>query len=259
MTTDWVTPARLQREWVLCAIAAAASRFIPVPLLDDVVKERATRTAIARTWQAHGRPPAPRVVATLTGDSTGLIAGLARSAALLPVTLVLYPWRKAVRLVTSVHGVSGDLVGVLLLARSVDRCLASDWFTGSDPAVLEQQARLVRRAHDQAVSGVDLRVIEYAVGAGLRQVKGLSHQAELLARRSFGRSKTGPPAGEIDATENIGAIGSTEGAPVPAEVEAGVREVQAVLARPEIAALLATLDARFDAALSVSAGRWTRP
>ena len=54
---EWTTPTRLQREWVLCAIAAAASRFIPVPLVDDLVKERAVRTAVSRTWRAHGRPP----------------------------------------------------------------------------------------------------------------------------------------------------------------------------------------------------------
>ena len=241
--SDWTTPTRLQQEWVACAIAAAASRFVPIPLLDDVVKERATLTAVSRTWQAHGRRPAPGAVGILAGDSGSFVGGLARKALTLPLTLLLYPVRKVVRVVTAVRSVSADLVGVLLLARSVDRCLAAGWFTGTDPAQLERDARLVRRAHDQSVAGVDLRVLEHAVGAGLRQVQGLREAAPRYARLAFGRrAEAGHPAGQ-------------DAPPEPAaQVEAGVREVRAVLERPEIARLLRTLDSRFDAALAAATG-----
>jgi hypothetical protein len=233
---EWTTPSRLQREWVLCAIAAAASRFIPVPLADDLVKERAVRTAVSRTWRAHGRPPAPRAIDILVGDGGGFVAGLVRSGVRLPLTLALYPWRKVVRVVTAVHGVSGDLVRVLLLARSVDRCLAAGRLDSTDPVLLEQEAHLVREAHDEAMAGVDLKVLEHAVGFGWTQVRGLSGQAARFARRTFDRSDHAPGQDpEVTPDETV---------------ERGAEQVQAALRRPEVVGLLASLDARFDAALA---------
>jgi hypothetical protein len=244
--SEWSAPTGLQREWVACAIAAAASRFIPVPLLDDLVKDRATRIAISRTWQAHGRQPADPVIRLLAGEDPGRVAGWVRTASKLPLAVVLYPWRKVTRIVTSVHGVTSDLVSVLLLARSVDRCLTAGWFTSSDPETLRQDARLVRGAHEQAVAGVDLRLLQHAIGAGLRSVTDLRGEAPRYARRVFGRERGRP--GQLP-----------DRAPLPpAQTEAGVqtavREVEAVLARPEVTGLLSTLDRRFDAALSSLAG-----
>jgi hypothetical protein len=237
---EQVSRIRLQNEWVLCAIAAAASRFVPVPLADDLIKTRATRTAVARTWAAHGRAGCPSAVGILADDSTTLWGGLARSAVRLPLWLALYPVRKIARMVTAVRGVSADLVGVVLLARSVDRCLAAGWFTGSDVRELAAQARAVRRAHDQVIGTADLRVLNAAVAGVLRQVGGLRPQAQAFARRVFGRADTsGQAAG---------------GAPAPtvaeAQVEQGARQVAAVFDRPEVAEILSALDRRFDTALA---------
>ncbi|HEX2805089.1 MAG TPA: hypothetical protein VHN80_02835 [Kineosporiaceae bacterium] len=253
--SEWSAPTRLQQEWVACAIAAAASRFIPVPLLDDLVKERATRTAVSRTWQAHGRPPADPVIRLLAGDSSGGVRGWLRSASRVPLAVMLYPWRKVTRIVTSVHGVTSDLVGVLLLARSVDRCLTAGWFTSSDPETLRQNAQLVRRAHDQAVAGVDLRLLEHSIGMGLRQVSGLQAQAQRYARRAFGR-----PAGQGRPGQLADGAAPPPRTQTEAGVETGVREVEAVLDRPEVTDLLSTLDRRFDTALASLAGtRSARP
>lgn len=239
---EQVSRSRLQNEWVLCAIAAAAARFVPVPLVDDLIRTRATRTAVARTWAAHGRPDCPSAIGVLADDSTTFWGGVARSAAKLPIKLALYPARKVVRMVTAVRGVSGDLVGVVLLARSVDRCLAAGWFSGTDVADLDRQALAVRRAHDQVIGTADLRVLNGAVAAVLRQVGGLGPQALAFARRVFGRSAAEGP--QID------------GAPAPSaeeqQVEQGARQVAAVFDRPEIASILASLDQRFDAALAAA-------
>lgn len=162
--TERVSRARLRYAWVSCAIAAAASRFVPVPLLDDLIRTRATRTAVGRTWAAHGRAHCPSAIGILADDSTTLWGGIARSAATAPLKLIFYPVRKVVRMLSAVRGVSGDLVGVLLLARSVDRCLAAGWFTGTDTRGLDDQARLLRGAHDQVVGTADLRVLTGAVG-----------------------------------------------------------------------------------------------
>jgi hypothetical protein len=242
------TSPQLQRERVLCAIAAAGSRFIPVPLADDFVKERATRTAVARTWRAHGRPPAPEVVAALSGDTTGTLTALRRTLRRLPLVLLLYPFRKLRLWLAAVQGVSGDLLQVLLLARAVDRCLAAGWFTGTDSAELLRQAELVRRAHDQAVHGADLHALRLALGAAFRQVNGLSRQD-----RDFARQASGWSAPEPDGAGPV--LGGTAGS----GLGDGADRVEAVLERPESARVLADLDARFDAALASLGPRCTTP
>lgn len=234
--------SQLQREWALCAIAAAGFRFVPIPLVDEFVKERAVRTAVARTWRAHGRPPAPDVVAVLSGDTTGVVTTLLRWLRRLPVALVLFPFRKFRVLLTAARGISGDLLQVLLLARAVDRCLSAGWFTGHDHDELLRQADLVRRAHDQAVHGADLRTLRLALGLVFRQVHGLPRQARVFARQVFGRSGP-PPDGSMPVDGGLaGGAGY---------LEDGADQVQAVLERPDIARILADLDARFDAALAV--------
>lgn len=248
--TDQVSRARLQREWVLCAIAVAAARFVPVPFVDELIKTRATRTAVAHTWTAHRRPEAPTVIGILADDTASFWGGLVRSAARLPFKLIFYPIRKVVRMVTAVRGVSADLVGVVLLARSIDRCLASGWFTSPDPRTLEQQALLVRRAHDQVIGNADLRVLNQAVGSALRQVGGLRTEAEAFARRVFGRGGT-----TQDAAQTVpGALsGGTATTAQEAQVDQGVERIVAVLDRPEITRILAELDQRFDRALAALA------
>jgi hypothetical protein len=237
VTVNEISQDRLQREWALCALAAAAARFVPVPLLDDVVRQRAIRTAVARTWKAHGKAAAPDVVGVLCDDTRGFWHGMAVSAARLPATLVLYPVRKAVRVVTSVRGVGRDLAEVLLLARAVDRCLRAGWFATSDEHELLRQAALVRDAHEQVVGTADLRVVEHAFRTALRQVGGLRTQTADFARRAFGKD-TADPVTDGRAFEAAG-----DG------VELGAARLRAALARPDVESAVEGLDRRFDAVL----------
>lgn len=253
--------AQVQREWVLCAIAAAGARFLPVPLADDVVKDRATRTAVARTWRARGLEPAPDVIAVLSGDTTGALTAIRRAAARLPLTLAIFPFRKARLVLTAVQGVSGDLLQVLLLARSVDRCLAAGWFDVDDDAERLRRAHLIRQAHDRAVHGADLRALRLALGSALRQVHGLPRQARDFARQTFGGGfLVARSADPVIATEPItGLITEPAAEPITGEGEpragggrplgTGADRVQEVLKRPDSVRILADLDARFDAAL----------
>ena len=236
-----VPSARLPREWALCALAAAASRFVPVPLLDDAIKDRATRTAVARTWHAHGRADSPATIDVLCAGTSGFWTGVGSTVARLPLTLLLYPVRKPVRIVTAVRGVGRDLAEVLLLARAVDRCLTSGWFGTTEPGELRRQAVLVRAAHEQTVASTDLRVLEHGMRAALRRVGGLGRHAREFARVTFGRDAATPAP--------------DEGIPVAdGSVERGVQQVEATLARPDVVGLLADLDRRFDAALLARAG-----
>jgi hypothetical protein len=250
MTDD--PSGRLRREWVLCALAAAAARFVPVPLLDDVIASRATRTAVARTWAAHGRPDDPTVVGILVGDTRGFLHGLAVSLVKLPLLLLLYPIRKLVRLITAVRGVGRDLTGVLLLARAVDRCLRAGFFDAADPEARARQARLVRRAHERTVGNADLRVLEHAIRSTLRQVGGLRRPAREFARDVFGRRVLGRSRAEAAHEVSTGAVDPERGS-VPPDVDEDARRIEAVLERPDVTGLLAVLDTRFDEALTALA------
>lgn len=236
--------AQVQREWVLCAIAAAGARFLPVPLADDLVKDRATRTALSRTWRARGLEPAPDVVAVLSGDTTGALTAIRRATARLPLTLALFPFRKTRLVLTAVQGVSGDLLQVLLLARSVDRCLASGWFDVDDDGERLRRAHLIRQAHDSAVHGADLQALRLAVGAALRQVHGLTRQARDFARRTFGAGFSSTRSAELVIAEAEPRPGAEE------PLRTGADRVQEVLHQPDSVRILAELDARFDAALT---------
>src|SRR5258706_16438820 len=106
-----MTPAdqRLRVEWAVCAIAAAASRFIPVPLLDDAVKARATQVAVVRTLRAAGREYPPAAVAPLYEGVDSWAGGMGRYVRSVPRRIVLFPLRKYVALFGAVKGVPADV------------------------------------------------------------------------------------------------------------------------------------------------------
>jgi hypothetical protein len=237
-------PSRqLVGEWAVCAIAAAAARFIPVPLLDGAVKFRAIRIAVLRTLRAHGRTyPADAVEALYAGVDTAS-AGLARRAfrylRTVPRRVMLFPIRKYVALFGSVRGVPTDVMTVVLLSRTVHRSLAKGRLTGSDEDRLRAEAMQIRAAFDEALDGMDLRMFTGALADGLSQGRGLTSAAVAYARKTFGRSDDGRP-GDGGELAPGGAVGE------------GADRVEEVLRRPEIARLITEFDAKFDAVLARS-------
>jgi hypothetical protein len=241
---------QLVGEWSVCAIAAAASRFVPVPLLDDAVKLRATQLAVVRTLRAAGREyHSDDVEALYAGVDAGMAGtfrqGL-RYVTSVPRRVVLFPVRKYVALFGAVKGVPTDVMQVLLLARTVQRCLAAGRLAdlpaeaeGKDGAgrhkeaagQLAAEAVSVRLAFDQTLDGMDLRLLTGALSDVLSQGKGLTKAAVSFARRTLASHDE-----------------SAADAPGP-EVEAGAERIEEVLQRPEIGRLLVEFDARFDAAL----------
>lgn len=231
------TPPRLRHEWALCAIAAAAARFIPLPFLDDLVKENATRVAVIRTLQTHGRTYPSGHVQPLYGSLDGCAVGCLKFVLMLPVKLLLYPVRKFIAIFGAVRGVPTDLMRVLLLGRTVHRCLERGLLSGEERAGLEREALRIRIAFDRAIEGMNLRLLTSALSDGLTGIKGLSAAAISFARRSFGRDAV-PEQSDLD--------------PEDGRVEEGAQQVEAVLDRPEVEALMAEFDARFDALLASS-------
>lgn len=228
-------PPALLREWILCAIAAAAARFVPVPLLDDAIRERATRVAVARTLRAHGRRYPSDAVEPLYGDIDSGWRSTLRYVSSVPRKVVLFPVRKYVAIFGAVRGVPTDVMNVLLLARTVHRCLARGGLLDADDRdALHDEARRIRLAHLAAIEGVDLQLLRVAVAEGLSHGRGLTGAAVAYARALLERD---------DEERRV-----TPEQPV---VE-GAERVEDALRRPEISQLLAELDARFDERLAAS-------
>ena len=232
-----VVPAQLVREWVLCAIAAAAARFVPVPLLDDVVRERATQVAVLRTLRAHGREYPSDAVEPLYQGVDGWGSGALRAAVRLPVKLVLFPVRKYVAVFGAVKGVPTDVMMVLLLTRTVFRVLADGRLREGDRPALRRQAEQVRRAHDAATAGMDLRLASGAVSDALSRGKPMTTAAVGYARRFLRRDRP-IEAGDLHPGGSV---------------EDGAERVQQAWRSPELTRLLAEFDARVDAGLAAAA------
>lgn len=215
----------LVSQWAACGIAAAAARFVPVPLLDDAIRARAVRIAVSRALRAHGRDyPAGRLEPLWEDEGGG---GLGRRIATVGRRVLLFPIRKYVAVFGAVRGVPNDVMRVVLLARTVDRRLAKGELATPDP----DRAREIRRAVDAALKGMDLRLLTAALGDGLSQGRGLTTAAIRYARR-FGDKDTDP---DLDPSGPVGA---------------GAQRITEVLEQPEVVQLLDRFDNQVDAALS---------
>jgi hypothetical protein len=239
-------------EWAVCAIASAAARFIPVPLLDDAVKFRAIRIAVLRTLRANGRTYPADSVEPLYAGVDAASAGMARRAIrylrTVPRRVALFPVRKYVALFGSVRGVPTDVMTVLLLARTVHRCLAEGRLAGADQERLRAEAVQIRGAFDTALDGMDLKLLTGALSDGLSQGRGLTAAAVAYARKTFGSS---PDDGHPDGHADKHADGQAESQLAPGgAVGEGAERVQEVLRRPEIARLISEFDAKFDTELA---------
>ncbi len=237
-------PSRaLVREWTACALVRAATRFLPVPVLDDAVADRATRVAVSRTLRAHGRTFSPDDVEPLFGDGGrrgGLVSRTLR-------TVVLFPVRKYTKVVTAVHGVPNDVARVLLLGRATHRRLALGELVGPDPAQLAREATEVRAAFEEVVDEMDLRLLRGAISDGLGQVKDLTAAVvrSARARSTSDDAAAGPVA---DPT----AASGPQGTPTDDTVAEGTEQVQQALERPEVVRLLEEFDRRMDERLATA-------
>jgi phosphatidate phosphatase APP1 len=225
----------------VCALVRAATRFLPVPFLDDAVAERATRIVVSRTLRAAGRRYPATALQALYADEAARRRGLLRRAAR---KILLFPVRKYSKVITAVHGVPNDVARVLLLGRATHRRLALGELSSEDPAQLAREATDLRGAYEAVVDEMDLKLLRGAISDGLGQVKDLTSGVLSFARRRF----------TTDADEAEAGVQGPEGA-----VAEGAEQVQRALERPEIVRLLAEFDRRMDARLARSTGRLRRP
>ncbi|RYZ91280.1 MAG: hypothetical protein EOP04_01060 [Proteobacteria bacterium] len=142
----------LRYHWIAGGIASSLSRFIPLPLVDGYIDERAKRYCLDKTLIYHGRKFEAKAINPIYKDSTTIPGWVASKFK----QLALYPVRKVAKMMTASTGVPKDFARTYLLARAIDFCLASNFLAdSSSPSALTNEARKIREAFDSAFEKLD--------------------------------------------------------------------------------------------------------
>lgn len=230
---------------LVCGLLASAARLVPVPLLDDLLREQALHLMVSRTIKLHGRTYRSAAVAPLYGTAEGCVHRAAMFLLLLPVKLVIYPIKKIWTWIMAAKNVAADLSEAVLLGRTLDRVLEMGRMpVGADPAALRTEADRVRRAFDNALRGTDLQLLRGVLRRALEGVKGLPRAAVRALRRLRGKPDDVDPTAGLSASDRE-------------KVDRGASRVAAALEAPDVRAFLEKFDARFDENLALLERRAT--
>jgi hypothetical protein len=231
--TDFSSPWLLH-QWTIAGIVSAAARFIPVPFLDEIVRGRCHRFVVSQTLAAHQTDLTIDDFDHFFSRDRGCVAGCLGIVLLAPLKLLLFPIRKMVAIFTSVRGVPLEITRTVLLGRTLDRYLRHSLLPAcqSKSEVAAQTARM-RKAFEEAFTGMDWRSVRAAMKDALATVEGWKSAAAFNARRTAERSSLDNK--EIETSPKI---------------EASAARVEQVLDSPETLELFAEFDRRFDDAMA---------
>ena len=217
---------------LVCGLLASVARMVPVPFLDDILRERALQLMVSRTLKAHGRMYSSSKVTPLWGDSRGCAEGCLVFVLTLPVKLLLFPLRKITVWIMAVKYIATDLSEAVLLGRALDHTLSRGQLpAAAEDGLLHEDAARIRLAFDNALKGTDMKLLKSALFAALRSVKGLPSAALAALRKLRKQEDTDPTAGLSGAQKET--------------VEKGTSAIRAVLESEEIAPMLERFDQTF--------------
>lgn len=224
---------------LVCGLLASAARFVPVPFLDDLLRQKALQLMVSHTLSVHGRSYSSGAVGPLYGDEEGCLHGCLMFLLLLPLKLVVYPFRKLFGWIMTAKNLARDLSEAVLLGRALDRVLdAGRLPEGASKRALHDEARRIRLAFSNATAGTDMRLLRGVLTTALRSVSGLP-RAALRALRGIRRVPE-----DADPTAGL----SSED---KAKVEKGAARVMSALETPEMRAFLERFDRTFDENLRI--------
>jgi hypothetical protein len=222
---------------ITAGILYAACRFVPVPLVDDLLREQITG------WMVRATLPGalPRKgIEPLWSSSAGCLGGCLGSLLWVPVKLLLFPIRKILSVVLGVRWVSRDLAEMLLLGRVLDHAVQrgllgaahggvpSGGGEARDVGELARQSRELRRAFDVALSASDTRFLGALFATALCPIRGLV-AAALRTLRSLRRERAEAPT--LTGDDKV-------------VIEGSVSRIEALLAQPEVKRFIAEFDVR---------------
>jgi hypothetical protein len=231
---------------LVCGLLASAARFVPVPLLDDVLRQKALQLLVSQTLEAHGRTYKSKLVAPLYGDDQGCFYGCLVWLVLLPIKLIIYPVRKLLAWILVAKNLARDLSEAVLLGRTLDRCLTAGELSDHDPARLRMDAELIRSAFANALAGTDIRLLRGTLTNVLRSVSGLPRAALHALRGLRARSENADPMGGLGSADR-------------AKMDEGAARIEKALETDEMRAFLERFDQTFDENLRIVRRRAARP
>ncbi len=219
---------------MLCAVLATACNFIPVPFVDDILRKRVLHFMVRQTQRDHGRTYSSTHLSPLYSDAGGCIRGCLFLMIKVPFKLLTFPIRKIMAWLGAAHRLSKDLTTMILLGRSLDRCMASGRLANdTPPALLREEARLIRLAFDEAADGFDVGVLSDLVGTAVGKASGLWSAAARSLRRVFAGTKLGDIVSPVDDAER-------------AVIDEGAERLEQALSEPEAVEMLEAFDRAFD-------------
>jgi hypothetical protein len=231
LSSEEESSAWLMNQWIAAGIVASASRFVPVPFVDDIVTTQCRRFVVSTTLRSRRSTIPTERFEAFYGSDAGLATKLAKAVVTAPLKLMLFPVRKVLTIATSIHGVPVEIMRMVLIGRSLNRVLRIDGIAerlDADPT----HAGQIRLAFETAFSGMDFRVIKAAVSDALASMSGWKDAAiELagqLARNETPKESDYQPGSQLDSSAT---------------------QVRKALDQPEIIKIFAEFDRRFDAAL----------
>jgi len=133
---------------IACAVSAA-SRFVPLPFVDDVLRTQCERYVVAKVLQRSNRTFSEVDVPELfEGVGQSRVGGWLKA---IVTKGLLFPIRRVVRIARSATGVPRDALRPLLLGRALARSLQAGYLENvCSPEVRTKQALAVRIAFDAA-------------------------------------------------------------------------------------------------------------
>lgn len=227
---QWPGDQWLVHQWIVAGIVSASARFIPVPFVEDVVRQQCRRVVVARTIAANQTSFTVGDLKPLYADDGGCLSGCLGLIVKAPLTLLLFPIRKLLAIINSVRGIPLEIINVVLLGRTVDRYLKMNSGTAKPEDVSQ-----LRSAFDTAFARMDFRVLQAAIYDTLKSASGwkaaATEKASKLAGKLAGKREMEADALELEANE---------------QVDAEANKIQAVMDRPAILELFADFDRRVD-------------
>ncbi|UJR78663.1 hypothetical protein [Sandaracinus amylolyticus] len=234
--TSQPTHAALQLR-ITAGILFAAARFVPVPLVDDLVRQQIA------AWMVRSSVPttmSKAAIQPLWSDESGCVGGCLGALLWLPIKLLLFPIRKILSVVLGVRWVSHDLAEMLLLGRVIDHALAVGLLQEArDVADQTRQSREIRTAFDVALKATDTSLLSALFATAIGPLRAVVAAAVRTLR----------------ALRTSGADAPTLEGSDKATIEGSVSRIEAVLVQPEVKRFLAEFDARVLENLEVLAKR----
>ena len=211
----------------LLALTFALARYVPIPILDDVLRERIGRMVVARAATSRDVTLDPQEIVVLGASSEGCL-GCLFVALWLPIRLLLTPIWALLGVLLGLRWASRDLIEMFALGRTIERLIDDGRYPASSPIETRvAYARDARRAFDRARRGLDTRAVQGLLSAALGPLRSILPAAMRSMRRLWhGETPTPSPA-----------------------VEAPTSRLMAALEDPRMKELLEAIDRRFDDAL----------